>query len=164
MATSATESKRSIDYGTGDDDRRAITDDRFTRALTEPMVVVFDAPLFSRVRHGDETYQVDLVSGMCDCPDAIHRGHSIVCKHAIRAALASLYGDGRVSEFVARVAAYAREAGCPNDVRGCHGPTTPADRAGSLPCQQCIEAVRAPAVDEYTVWSAFAAPDQEAGR
>jgi hypothetical protein len=143
----------------GFDATRDITADRFRRALSEPMIMVFDAPLLARVRHGEHTYTVDLISGSCQCDDYHYRGHSIVCKHSLRAACAALYTDCRTTAFLAHVAQYARNAGCPDDVRGCHGPTTPADRPAGLPCTKCMEAVRAPDIDEFTVWSAFAPPE-----
>lgn len=159
MATSATEANRSIDSGF--DSSRDITADRFRRALSEELLVVFDVPLLARVRHGDETYTVDLISASCQCGDYTHRGHSVVCKHALRAALAAFYTDVRVTEFLAHVAQHARSAGCPNDVHGCRGPTLPAEWDGYLPCAECIEAVRAPGIDEFTVWSRFATPASE---
>ena len=162
MENSIPEAVSSIDSGF--DRRRAIDDDRFRRAVEETMVVVFDAPLLARIGHGEQTYTVDLVSGSCECEDYLYRGESVVCKHAIRAALAALFTDVRVTEFVARVAHHARTAGCPEGVRGCRGPTTPAEWSGRLPCATCCDAVRAPGVDEFTVWSAFSAPTPEGDR
>lgn len=141
----------------GFDTSRDIDGDRFRRALREPMIVVFDAPLLARVAHGEHTYTVDLISGSCQCDDYHYRGYKIVCKHAIRAALAALYTDAS-SAFMAYVARYSREAGCPDGVNRCRGPTTPADWQAHLPCTKCCDAVRAPGVDEYTVWSRFAPP------
>lgn len=130
-----------------------LTDARFERACTESMTVERRGPAVYDVHHDGETYAVDLESGHCTCADCQFRG--IGCKHAERAALTALFGDGTHTAFVARVARFARERECPNDVRGCHGPTTESDRCGGLPCQHCIESVRAPAVDEYAVWKAL---------
>lgn len=150
MATSSTESKRSIDY------------ERFARACSEKMSVRFDGPGTAAVTHDGETYAVELAGGVCECRDYEFRGDSIVCKHVIRASLAALYApDQRVYELVGRVAQSAREAGCVHEAAGCAGPTAAGPRG--LPCPGCCDAVRADTVDEFTVWNRLVAP-QEAGR
>jgi hypothetical protein len=151
MATTAVGTESSI----GD---RTIDSERYRRAATEDMTVAFDAPSIATVGHAGETYQVELESGACECRDYEFRGESIVCKHAQRAALAALFdGEQRVTELVARVASFARTAGCSHSVRGCEGPTTLGERG--LPCQQCIDSVRSESVDGYTVWTRLCAPE-----
>jgi|APHM01.1.fsa_nt_gi hypothetical protein len=64
-------------------------DDRTVRALTEDLHVAparvhndheLDGPTTSHVVYsGEDRYEVDLLAGMCDCPDALHRG--VRCKH-----------------------------------------------------------------------------------
>lgn len=67
---------------------------RDARALTEPMLVLADSPRVRRdtdgryhVISGESDYIVDLISGTCGCPDALHRGTE--CKHQRRAAFAT---------------------------------------------------------------------------
>lgn len=137
---------------------RTIESGRFRRALTEPMTVVFDGPGsgVGEVEHGEQTYEVELAGGVCECADYRFRGESLICKHVIRACLAALFdANQRNTALVARVARFAREYGCEHGVRGCAGPTTAGPRG--LPCQPCINAVRAPDVDEFTVWTRLVA-------
>jgi hypothetical protein len=129
-------------------DEPNLTAARFERAVRQEMSVERRGPGVYDVHHDGSTYAVDLESGHCGCEDCKFRG--IGCKHSQRAALTAIFGEGVCTEFVARVARFAREQGCVHDVRGCSGPTAVGGRG--YPCQQCIDAVRAPDVDEYTVW------------
>lgn len=152
MAVSATTADRSTE-------RRTIDAERFARALTEPMTVTFDGPGVGEVEHGEQAYEVELAGGVCGCDDYRFRGESIVCKHVIRASLSALFdGEQPNTRIMARVARFAREYGCAHSVRGCSGPTTRGERG--LPCQQCINAVRAATVDEYTVWARIVGSDR----
>ena len=132
-----------------------LTAARFKRAVTQDMSVERRSPGVYDVHHDGSTYAVDLESGHCGCKDCKFRG--IGCKHSQRAALAAIFGEGVQFEFVARVARFTREQGCVHDVRGCSGPTAVGERG--FPCQQCINAVRAPDVDEWTVWCALSGRD-----
>ena len=125
-----------------------LTAARFERAVTQTMDVERRGLGVYDVHHDGATYAVDLESGHCGCEDCKFRG--IGCKHSQRAALTAMFGEGVQFEYVARVARFAREQGCVHEVRGCEGPTTEGPRG--LPCQNCIDAVRAPDVDEWTVW------------
>ena len=151
MATKATTTESSIG-------RRTIEAGRFARALTEPMSVAFDGPGIATVEHGEQTYGVELESGACECADYRFRGERLICKHVLRACLSALFdGEQRVTELGARVARFARRQGCIHDVRGCAGPTVAGPRG--LPCQPCIDGVRASGVDEYTVWNRLVASE-----
>lgn len=158
MATSATGTESSVGPS-----RRTIESGRFERACTEAMGVRFTGPSIADVHSSSgQTYEVELESGVCECRDYQNRGDRLICKHVQRAALAALFdADQRVTEVVARVAAFARDAGCQHEVRGCAGPTAAGPRG--LPCQSCIDAAHAPNVDEFTVWSRLVGP-REAGR
>lgn len=152
MATKATE----VESGIGN---RTIESGRFARASTEAMSVTFTGPGIAEVEHDGATYEVELAGGVCTCADYQFRGESLICKHFQRAALAALFdAEQPNTEMMAQVARYAFEAGCQHDVRGCAGPTTLGPRG--LPCQNCINAVRAPNVDEYTVWTRLVGSDR----
>lgn len=70
------------------DARRVVESGRFERALTENMTVERVAEQFFEVHsQSGNTYQVDLRTGACTCPDSEKRGDRFVCKHAIRVAL-----------------------------------------------------------------------------
>jgi hypothetical protein len=135
-----------------------LADARFERACTEDMAVTFTGPAIATVAHAGESYQVELESGACECPDFAYRGgDGTTCKHVQRACLSALYvGTEHSTELVARVARYARAAGCQHSVAGCNGPTTTSDRCGGLPCAGCCDAVRTADVDEMTVWNTLA--------
>lgn len=159
MATSASGTESGVGQSA-----RTIEAGRFRRACTEAMGVTFTGPGIAEVESSSgETYEVELESGRCECKDYEIRGKRLICKHVQRASLSALYAPNqRVFETVARVARYAREAGCQHDVRGCAGPTAAGPRG--LPCQGCIDAVRATdAVDEWTVWNRLVG-GREAGR
>lgn len=162
MSTKTTTVESSTEPRTEPEPERTIESGRFARALTEPMTVAFDGPRsgIAEVEHDGTEYQVELASGRCECADYQFRGESLICKHVLRACLSALFdGEQQNTELVARVARFAREAGCEHDVRGCSGPTTAGPRG--LPCQSCINAVRAPNVDEWTVWNRLVAGTQE---
>ena len=158
MATSAT----GTESGVGPNGR-TIENGRFERACTETMAVTFTGPSIAEVEHGGETYEVELGGGVCECADYQFRGETLVCKHVLRACLSTLFdAEQRNTEYVARVAAFARKSGCARAVRGCAGPTVAGPRG--LPCQGCIDAVRAPGVDEWTVWSRLVGPRSREAR
>ena len=121
-----------------------LTDARFARALGEEMDVERTASLTYEVRHDGETYAIDLQSASCTCPDAQYR--SFGCKHAIKCALHALFTDGAQSRFVAQVARFACEQGCPSDANGCDGPCG----VGTYPCPECVSGV---GVGDWTVWT-----------
>ena len=98
----------------------------------------------SEVHHEGETYAIDLESANCTCPDAQYR--SLGCKHAIKCALHALFTDGAQSRFVAQVAQFSREQGCPFDSRDCGGVCTP----GQYPCPSCVSGVT---VGDWAVWT-----------
>jgi hypothetical protein len=124
---------------------------RFERACTQPMCVEFTGPGVADVTHDGATYEVELESGHCECDDYAHRGKRLICKHVQRAALSVLFNDDQWNtKVVGLVARYAAESGCQHGVRGCAGPTIEGERG--LPCTGCCDAVRAPDVDEFTVW------------
>lgn len=129
----------------GNETSRQIDPERYHRACTEEMDLETIAPGMMSVEHNAEEYRVDLESGSCDCADAQYRPE-LFCKHAIKAALVSLFKDDqRNSRFVARVAHYATEHDCPADVRRCDGPTTIGERG--FPCPDCCVA------DEWDIWT-----------
>jgi len=136
------------DYGD-----RSLDPARFERAVTGTMTAERVADRFYHVRNGGgETYDVDLESGGCTCPDWQYRGAAYACKHAIRAALIDVYqGRKARSAFAARVIAFTSELGCATDTRGCNGPFLAGDD-GLLPCTTCCETVRSDGVDEFDVW------------
>lgn len=136
---------------------RAITDDRYERALTEPRSVTFTGAGIAEVAEGITAYEVELGSGRCECDDYRFRGDEIVCKHVIRAALAALFcDDQRDTELVARVAQHAHEHGCVHGIGACNGPTDAADRRDGMPCQGCVESMKSDCADEWAAWNAFA--------
>ena len=96
------------------------------------------------VHHNGETYAVDLESGHCGCEDCKFRG--IGCKHSQRAALTAIFDAGVRYGFVARVARFAREQGCPSDANDCDGPCG----VGTYPCPDCVSGV---GVGDWTVWT-----------
>ena len=133
MFTTNAATERSID----------LTDARFERAITQEFNVERTAPLTYEVHHDDETYAIDLESASCTCPDAQYR--SLGCKHAIACALHELFTDGSQSRFVARVATFASEQGCPFNSRDCDGPCG----VGHYPCSNCVSGL---GVGDWAVW------------
>ena len=121
-----------------------LTDARFARALGEKIDVERTAPLTYEVHHDGETYAIDLLSASCTCPDAQYR--SFGCKHAIKCALHALFTDESQSRFVAQVARFVREQGCPFDSRDCDGLCG----VGNYPCSDCVSGV---GVGDWTVWT-----------
>jgi len=107
------------------------------------------------------TYEIDLQTGACTCPDCEQRGDRFVCKHAIRASLVEIIAKGVTTRTVAMVAGYARdpEHDCPVEGHGgeCAGPLA---GNGELPCPTCCDATRSESVDEYDVWVTVVAPDR----
>jgi hypothetical protein len=84
------------------------------------------------------TYEIDLQTGACTCPDCQQRGERYVCKHAIRASLVEIIAEGVTTRPVAKVAGYARDPDheCPTEGHGgeCAGPLS---GNGELPCPIC---------------------------
>lgn len=160
MATSATTAESSVEQS---GHKRTIEAGRFRRACTEDMAVEFTGPSIAEVAsESGNTYEVELGGGVCECKDYEFRGDRFICKHVQRACLSAIFdADQRNTHLVARVARCAHNGGCEHGVRGCTGPTTPADRLGGLPCPGCCDAVRAPTVDEYTVWNRLAMREGE---
>jgi hypothetical protein len=82
----------------GHDEESTDIDDRTQRALTETLTVLTpdgtpvenpNRTTFSVTSASGATYQVDLVTGDCDCADAEYRAPSGGCKHVRRARLAT---------------------------------------------------------------------------
>jgi hypothetical protein len=108
------------------------------------MTVTPIAPGMATVTHDDEEYGVDLDGGACDCADARYRPDTY-CKHAIKAALVTIFTEGVTTAFIARVVRYITEHPCPHDNDHlCDGPLGPRFR-----CPGCVETTT---VGEYTVW------------
>jgi len=111
------------------------------------------------------TYEIDLQTGACTCPDCEQRGDRFVCKHAIRASLVEIIAEGVTTRTVAKVAGYARDPDhdCPAEGHGgeCAGPLA---GNGELPCPTCCDATRSAGVDEYDVWETVVAPDRDRDR
>jgi hypothetical protein len=135
----------------------SIEADRFERAVTEPMAVERTADRLYTVTTESGSYDVDLRTGACSCPDAEYRGDRYVRKHTIRAALVEVVANTVSTELVARVVAFSRDQGCPVDGHGgdCEGPLA---RIGSLPCPTCCDATRSEETDEFDVWATLVAP------
>ena len=153
MSTKDSAEVRSIATGSAP----SIDTDRFARALSPALSADRISAGLYRVASGEETYTVGLDSGACDCPDHQFRGSEYACKHALLAALSEVISEGAPrSEFVARVAGFAREHGCPsgND-RLCDGPLGP-----RLPCPACCDGLRSSEIDEWTVWQAVVTEDR----
>ena len=135
---------------------------RFARAVTEAMTVERVAERFYEIHsQSGSTYEIDLQTGACTCPDCERRGDRFVCKHAIRASLVETIAEGVTTPTVATVAGYARdpEHGCPTGGHGgdCAGPLA---GNGQLPCPSCCDASRSEETDEYHVWNRVVAPDR----
>ena len=139
---------------------------RFARAVTEDMTVERVADHFYEVHsQSGSTYEIDLRTGACTCPDCERRGDRFVCKHAIRASLVETIAEGVTTPTVATVAGYARdpEHGCPTGGHGgdCTGPLA---GNGHLPCPSCCDATRSARTDEFDVWMTVVAPDRDRNR
>ena len=139
---------------------------RYTRAVTEDMTVEQVADRFYEVHsQSGSTYEVDLQTGACTCPDCERRGDRYVCKHAIRAGLVETIANSVSTRTVAKVVGYARnpDHDCPTEGHGgdCAGPLA---GNGHLPCPGCCDATRSARTDEYHVWMTVVAPDRESDR
>lgn len=141
----------------------SIESGRFGRAVTEDMTTKRVADRFYRVHsQSGNTYEVDLQTGACTCPDCEQRGERFVCKHAIRASLVEIIANTVSTPTVAKVAGYARDPDheCPTGGHGgeCAGPLA---GNGELPCPTCCDATRTEGVDEYDIWMTVVAPDRD---
>jgi hypothetical protein len=139
---------------------------RFERAVTEAMTVERVADRFYEIySQSGSTYESDLQTGACTCPDCQQRGDQYVCKHAIRASLVEIVAEGVTTRPVAKVAGYARDPDhdCPTGGHGgdCAGPLA---GNGELPCPTCCDATRSSTTDEYHVWNQVVAPDRDRNR
>ena len=136
---------------------------RFARAVTEDMTMERVADRFYEIHsQSGNTYEVDLQTGACTCPDCEQRGDRYVCKHAIRASLVEIIANTVSTPTVAKVAGYARdsETDCPTEGHGgdCAGPLA---GNGELPCPRCCDVTRSAHTDEYHVWLTVVAPDRD---
>ena len=105
----------------------SIESGRFARAVIEDMTTERVADRFYEVHsQSGNTYEVDLQTGACTCPDCQKRGEQYVCKHAIRASLIEIIATGVTTRTVAMVAGYARDPDhdCPAEGHSgeCAGP------------------------------------------
>jgi len=144
----------------------SIESGRFARAVTEDMTVEPVAERFYEVHsQSSNTYEVDLQTGACTCPDCQQRGEQYVCKHTIRASLVEIIANTVSTPTVAKVAGYARDLDhdCPTEGHGgkCAGPLA---GNGELPCPSCCDATRSAQTDEYHVWLTVVAPDRDQDR
>ncbi|HET7325445.1 MAG TPA: hypothetical protein VFJ06_14050 [Halococcus sp.] len=121
-----------------------LTPARFERAVAQEIEAERITPLSYEVHHDGSTYEVDLESGHCTCEDRHYRG--LGCKHAIKCALSALFTDGSQSQFIARVARFAAEQGCPFDSSDCRGPCG----IGVYPCPDCVSGI---GLDDWTIWT-----------
>ena len=140
----------------------SIESGRFERAVTENMTVERVADRFYEIlSQSGSTYEIDLRTGACTCPDCQQRGDQYICKHAIRASLVKVVANTISTPTVAKVAGYARDPdhSCPTEGHGgeCAGPLA---GNGELPCPTCCDATRSPTTDEYDVWNRVVAPDR----
>ena len=136
---------------------------RFARAVIEAMTVERVADRFYEIHsQSGNTYEIDLQTGACTCPDCQQRGDQYVCKHTIRASLVETIADGVSTPTVAKVAGYARDPDheCPTEGHGgdCAGPLA---GNGHLPCPTCCDATRSEETDEYHIWNRVVAPDRD---
>ena len=157
QATSETDSSIGTSTSTPEVERG-----RFARAVTEDMTTERVAERFYEVHsQSGNTYEIDLQTGACTCPDCQQRGDRYVCKHAIRASLVEIIAEGVTTRTVAQVTGYARDPdhNCPTDGHGgdCAGPLA---GNGQLPCPSCCDASRSEETDEYHVWNRVVAPDR----
>ena len=161
QATSETDSSIGTSTSTPEVERG-----RFTRAVTEDMTIERVAERFYEVHsQSGNTYEIDLQTGACTCPDCEQRGDRYVCKHAIRASLVEIIAEGVSTRTVAQVTGYARDPNhdCPTEGHGgdCAGPLA---GNGKLPCPTCCDATRSEETDEYHVWNQVVAPDRNRGQ
>jgi hypothetical protein len=148
--------------GIGSSTNPSIESGRFARAVTEAMTVERVADRFYEIHsQSGSTYEIDLQTGACTCPDCQQRGDQYVCKHTVRASLVEIIAEGVTTRPVAKVAGYARDPdhGCPTEGHGgdCAGPLA---GNGHLPCPTCCDATRSPTTDEYHVWNRVVASDR----
>ena len=131
---------------------RSIETDRLSRALTQDYIVHDAGELQYLVGHADRTqqYLVDVEMGTCGCEDYQFRGHSVYCKHVLRACIHHAFCSSPNTVLVARVLQKVRDAGCLDDVEGCSGPTTIGARG--YPCPGCVSATSS---GDWTVWQAL---------
>ena len=142
----------------------SIESGRFERAVTEDMITERVADRFYEVHsQSGNTYEIDLQTGACTCPDCEQRGDGFVCKHAIRASLVEIIANGVTTRTAAKVAGYARDPDhdCPAEGVECAGPLA---GNGELPCPTCCDATRTEDLDEFDVWNRVVAPDQNNGQ
>ena len=157
QATSETDSSIGTSTSTPEVERG-----RFARAVTEDVTTERVAERFYEVHsQSGNTYEIDLQTGACTCPDCQQRGDRYVCKHAIRASLVEIIAEGMTTRTVAQVTGYARDPDhdCPTDGHGgdCASPLA---GNGQLPCPSCCDASRSEETDEYHVWNRVVAPDR----
>jgi hypothetical protein len=167
MSTKPAETVSSIDTsGATEEDTQTptptIESGRFARAVTEDMTTERVADRFYQVHsQSGNTYEIDLQTGACTCPDCEQRGDQFVCKHAIRASLVEIIANDVSTRTVAQVAGYARDRDhdCPVKGHGgdCAGPLS---GNGQLPCPTCCDATRSDDIDEYDIWITVVAPDR----
>ena len=103
----------------------SIESGRFERAVTEDMITERVADRFYEVHsQSGNTYEIDLQTGACTCPDCEQRGDRFVYKYAIRASLVEIIANGVTMRTAAKVAGYARdpEYDCPAEGVECAGP------------------------------------------
>ena len=153
-STSCAASAPSIEHG------------RYARAVTEEMSVERVADRFYEVHsQSGNTYEIDLQTGACTCPDCEQRGDRFVCKHTIRASLVEIIANSVTTRTVAKVAGYARASdhNCPVEGHGgdCAGPLA---GNGDLPCPTCCDTSRSEETDEYDIWNRVVAPDRDDGQ
>lgn len=136
--------------------QRVVESGRFNRALTEDMTVECVADqLFEVHSQSGSTYDVDVRSGACSCPDSEKRGDVLYCKHVLRCALVETVRARKARSMLAALAVSASiEVGCVVEGHGgrCNGPVRSSDDGG-LPCPSCCNCVRSSDTDEYDVWS-----------
>ena len=161
QATSETDSSIGTSTSTPEVERG-----RFARAVTEDMTTERVAECFYEVHsQSGNTYESDLQTGACTCPDCEQRGNQYVCKHVIRASLVETIANSVSTPTVAQVAGYARDPDhdCPTNGHGgdCAGPLA---GNGELPCPTCCDATRSAHTDEYHVWMTVVAPDRDRNR
>ena len=165
MSNAASDTERGIDTsGTTEADTQTPTptveSGRFARAVTEDMSVKRVAERFYEIHsQSGNTYEIDLQTGACTCPDCQQRGDRFVCKHAIRASLVEIIAEGVTTRTVAKVAGYVRdpEHECPAEGIDCVGPLA---GNGELPCPTCCDATRTENLDEYDIWTTVVVPDR----
>ena len=150
MSTKDSAEVRSIATGSAP----SIDADRFARALSPALSADRISDGLYRVTSDAETYTVDLGSARCDCADHHYRGET--CKHALLAALSEVITERVSTPFVARVAGFTRDHGCPSENdRLCDGPLGP-----RLPCPACMDGLRSESIDEFDVWNAVVSEDR----